>query len=235
MRVYDPIGGAPDLERYFHDYDAYFRDLTHYTQQLRHMVARYSRGDSLGELREEFPELVRKIVLTDKVSHQQFPNEDPLFVHRGRLLERFRDALVVLSLGLCLHVSKDHIATVLSYCERSDPLLETIAGAAAPDLQMPMDKPAFYTTFDGLYDALSADIPERARCVRDYLEVWYRIKLEGFSMKDKHLPHRRSDYLGYWCFEAAGVVAALNINDKTFADHPHYPRDLVAFYRAGGK
>jgi hypothetical protein len=27
------------------------------------------------------------------------------------------------------------------------------------------------------------------------------------------------------------VVAALDINDETFAGHPHYPKDLVAFYR----
>jgi hypothetical protein len=96
-----------------------------------------------------------------------------------------------------------------------------------------MGDPAFYTTFDRLYEALNADGPARERCLREYLDEWYPVKMEGLSMKDKHLPEGRSDYVGYWCFEGAGVVAALNIDDRTFAYHRHYPQDLVAFYQAG--
>jgi hypothetical protein len=235
MRVSDLIGGPPDLERYFRDYEAHFRDLNHYSHQLRHLIARYSRGDSMEELRSEFPELVRKIALSDKMALAKYPHADHLFVHHGRFLEAFRDALSVLSLGLCLRASKDDIAAVLSYCERGDPLLETIAGAAARGLQMPAGPPAFYTTFDKLYDALNAAEAARERCLREYLEVWYSVKMDGLSVKDTHLAEGRADYVGYWCFEAAGVVAALNIDDRTFAARPHYPRDLVAFYRGGAK
>jgi hypothetical protein len=232
MRVHDPIGGPPFLERFFQDYDAHFHDLPHYTHQLQHVIARYSRGDVLEELRQEFPRLVRKIVLSDEMSRKRFPNQDRIFVHRGRLLERFRDALVVLSLGLCLRASKADIDSVLALCERGDPLLETIADAAASGLAAPIGEPSFYETFDGLYEALRVAPPDRERRVRDYLEVWYGVRMEGLSMKGKHLLEGRTGYVGYWCFEAAGVVAALKIDDQTFAHHPHYPRDLVAFYRA---
>jgi hypothetical protein len=231
MRVTDRIGGPPDFERFFRRYE-HLRSLSHYSFQLNHLIARYSRGDPVEELRNEFPELVRKIVLSDREALARFPNGGHIFEHHGRLLERFRDALVTLSAGLCLRASKEDVADVLSLCERGDPLLETIAGAAL-GLRMPMGRPAFYASFDRLYDALDADALARERCIREYLDVWYRVKMEGLLMKDKHLVEGRPDYVGYWCFEAAGVVAALDIDDRTFADHPHYPRDLVAFYRAG--
>ena len=59
--------------------------------------------------------------------------------------------------------------------------------------------------------------------------------MDGLTVKDTHLTEDKADYVGYWCFEAAGLVAALDINDETFADHPHYPKDLVAFYRERNK
>lgn len=233
LRVKDPVGGVPDLTRFFRDYDAHFSGLEHYSYQLRHMIARYSHGDSLADIRQEFPELVHKIALTDKMNMENYPHGVHVLEHRGRFVESFRDALVVLSLGLCLRVSEDQIAAVLSYCERGDPLLETIAGSSAPGLKKSMAAPAFYDFFDRLYDALNANATERERYVRDYLNVWYSVKMDGLSIKDTHLTEGQADYVGYWCFEAAGVVAALNITDETFADHPHYPKDLVAFYREG--
>ncbi len=54
--------------------------------------------------------------------------------------------------------------------------------------------------------------------------------MKGFSFHGTHLV-KHSGYPGYWCVEAAGVVAALGIDDSSFADHPHYPRDLVTFFR----
>ena len=235
IRVKDPVGGVPDLARFFRSYEAHFAGLDHYSYQLRHMTARYSRGDSLGDIRREFPELIHKIALTEKMNMENYPDGVHVFEHRGRFAESFRDALVVLSLGLCLQVSEVEIATILSYCERNDPLLETIAGAAAPGLKKPMGAAAFYDLFDRLYDALNTAAGEREQCVREYLNVWYSKKMDGLSVKDTHLTEGQADYVGYWCFEAAGVVAALNVNDETFADHPHYPKDLVAFYREGRK
>ena len=73
---------------------------------------------------------------------------------------------------------------------------------------------------------------ERFLClIATYLAVWYQERMEGFSFKDLHLEAPDAGYVGYWCFEAAGVVAALKIDDSSFSSHPHYPKDLVVFYR----
>jgi hypothetical protein len=232
MRVSDKLGGPPSLDLFFVEYEKHLRGLERYEFHLEKLIACYSRGDSPDDLRREFAFVVQKVLETDR-SILAKPGGHHVFAHQGKFGELFRDALVLLAFGLCLRGAKNDIAAVLTCCDRGDPLLETLAEAAAPGLQEPQGRPQFPEIYDGLYAALSASGPERERLVRDYLSVWYSVKMEGFTFKDTHKLRNKAVYVGYWCFEAAGVVAALGINDQSFADHPHYPRDLVAFYRSG--
>jgi hypothetical protein len=233
MRITDKLGGLPNLDEFFSEYEKYLRGLERYEFHLQNLIACYSRGDSTSDLRREFAFVVQKVVETDR-SILAKPGGRHVFAHQGRFGELFRNALLLLTFGLCLRGSRDDIAAVLACCDRGDPLLETLAGAAAPGLQQPFGQPQFQKIYDGLYAALSGSGVERERLVHDYLSVWYSVKMEGFIFKDGHI-RGGTDYVGYWCFEAAGVAAALNIDDRTFADHPHYPRDLVVFYRTEAK
>lgn len=235
MRVSDPLGGPPKLGEFFREYEEYFQDSKRYEHHLQRLIAGYSRGDSQDDLRREFTFVVQKVVETDQSIVAQGGVTHHVFAHQGRYGELLRDALILLTFGLCLRAPRNEIAAILAYCDRGDPLLETLAAAVAPDLQMPIAGPRFLRIYDGLYAAIVASGAERERLVREYLTVWYSEKMEGFTFKDTHKIHNRPIYVGYWCFEAAGVVAALDINDETFADHPHYPKDLVAFYREGKK
>ncbi|MBZ5526084.1 MAG: DUF1911 domain-containing protein [Acidobacteriia bacterium] len=234
MRVFDPLGGPPNLDQFFRDYEQYFRDSDRYEHHLERLIAGYSRGDSADDLRSEFAFVVQKVVETDR-SILAEEGAHHVFAHQGRYGEFLRDALILLTFGLCLRASKSDIAAVLACCDRGDPLLETLAGAAAPGLQEPVAPPQFQRLYDGLYAVLAASGTERERLVREYLAVWYSVKMEGFTFKDTHTIHDQAIYVGYWCFEAAGVVAAFDIDDQTFSGHPHYPRDLVAFYRSRKK
>jgi hypothetical protein len=231
MRVSDPLGGPPNLDQFFREYDEYFQDSKRYEHHLQRLIAGYSRGDSQEDLLREFSFVVQKVVETDQSIVAQGGVTHHVFAHQGRYGELLRDALILLTFGLCLGASRNEIAAILACCDRGDPLLETLAAAAAPDLQMPSAPPRFQRLYDGLYAAIAASGTERERLVREYLGVWYSVKMVGFTFKDTHKIHDRPIYVGYWCFEAAGVVAALDINDETFAGHPHYPKDLVAFYR----
>lgn len=232
MRVTDKLGGPPHLDLFFAEYEKHLQGVERYEFHLEKLVARYSRGDSADDLRREFAFVVQKIVETDR-SILAKPGGRHLFAHQGKFGELLRDPLVLLAFGLCLRAAKNDIAAVLACCDRGDPLLETLAEAAAPGLQEAKGPPQFPNIYDGLYAALGASGAEQERLVRDYLAVWYSVKMEGFTFKDTHKLRNKAAYVGYWCFEAAGVVAALNIDDQGFASHPHYPRDLVAFYRAG--
>ena len=67
--------------------------------------------------------------------------------------------------------------------------------------------------------------------VKKYLASWYKnTKLLTWhnyraSIGDSYY------YYGYWSFEAAAVVATLDLDDSRFRDNEYYPKDLVDFYR----
>lgn len=232
MRVVDPVGGSPDLDAYFRNYEKYFRDLKHYSGHLRRLTAGYSRGDGQDELRRAFTAVVRSVAAMQHELRAESGAQTPVFAHEGEYAGLFRDALVLLSFGLCLRATRSEMSVVLDNCERGDPLIETLAAAAEPNLAQPFTEPYFYPFFDGLYDAIRKSGVDRERDIADYLKRWYDDKMDGFSFKDAHL-EKDSSYIGYWCVEAAGIVAALAIDDRRFASHPHYPRDLVSFYVSG--
>ena len=231
MRVNDPIGGVPNLALYFSNYASYFQGLEHYSYHLQRLIAGYSRGDGVDDLRREFTRVVESVAATQKDSTEKFGPSALVFAHQGKYAEIYRNGLVALCFALCLRAGEREVSTLLQSCERGDSLLETVAAAAAPEQRQPSAAPAFYPYFDLLYDALTESEAGREACVAEYLKVWYRDRMKDFAFRDLHLEADNSAYVGYWCFEAAGVVAALAIDDSTFRAHPHYPKDLVEFYR----
>ena len=234
MRVTDRVGGVPDIERVISDYEQYYREVPGYRDDLNRLIAGYSRGDSAKELRTAYEFAVQKVLAADPKMQAKYGEGVHVFTHRGNAAEIFRNEIVLLSFGLCLRGSREDAATLLQCGERGDPILEVLARACASGLEVEAGAPAYPKPFDGLYDATTAPEKALAECIATYLQSWYDVKMEGFSFKGNHLVEN-SGYAGYWCVEAAGMVVALGIDDRTFADHPLYPRDLVAFFRASGK
>lgn len=225
MRCKDPRITAPLLDRAIEDYARHFSGLSDYGVHLRWWIARYSRGDSLEELRQAFGLVAEKVAATGKLERAQYGDAYRLFSYQPGAIGLFRDGLVLLSLGLCLRAPEEQVRQVLECCERGDPLLETLARAALPSAKVNPAAPAFPERFDGLYAALGAPPGERPKIIADYLAVWLDKRMEGFGFKIS------DQKIGYWCFEAAGVVAALDIDDRTFIGHGNYPADLVEFHR----
>lgn len=225
MRCKDPRITASTLDRVIEDYAQHFSRLTHYGVHVRWWIARYSRGDSLEELRQAFALVAEKVEATGKLKRAEYGADYRLFAYAPGFIGLFRDGLVLLSLGLCLRSPAKQINQVLGCCQRGDPLIEMIAQAAMPSKRVNPVAPAFPEEFDGLYAALGAPPGQRPKIIADYLALWLDKRMEGFGFKIS------DQKIGYWCFEAAGVVAALGVDEGSFIDHPHYPADLAAFHR----
>jgi hypothetical protein len=225
MRCRAPNVTREQLDAAVAHYEESLARLPTYTDALEWWIARYSRGDAMPELAGAFPRLVDKVAAADALERAKYQNDRPLLAHEGRYAVLFRDALVLASLALCLRAPADVTEKLLRSCERGDPLFEAVAGALPSTPAMPAGPPAFAQFFDGLYAALDATPADRPRHVAQYLAVWRSERMAEFGFIIAH------EHIGYWCFEAAGAVVALDIDDRSFADHPHYPRDLVAFAR----
>lgn len=212
------------LDREIARFEAYFRDLPPYGPHLRWWIARYSRGDDLALLRGAFADVVDQVDRDGEDARAREGDSALLFAYGPGFIGRYRDALVMLSIALCLR-RPDCARRLLRWCERGDALIEQLAeanGAPRAGSDVP---PPFPEEFDGLYGALNAATP--ADALLQYLSVWAdeRMKDMGFKISDEGIC--------YWCFEAAGIAAALGIDDSLFAAEPVYPADLVAYYREG--
>jgi Domain of unknown function (DUF1911) len=205
-------------------YEEYLEGLPPYLPALRSWIARYSRGDTVAVLRDEFGKVAEHVERYGKGAQERSGKGGLLFTYGPGSLGVYRDALVLLSIACCLRL-RDATRTVVRWCERGDALIETFAQAEGAQQGV---APPFPEEFDGLYAALGASTETAAAdLVRQYLGVWLHERMDemGFKIAEEGL--------GYWCFEAAGVVAALDLDDSSFADDPLYPRDLVASYREG--
>ncbi len=80
-----------------------------------------------------------------------------------------------------------------------------------------------------LLDAL-AQLPEqRPAALAAHMGNWCRL-MRPLGWKPKHA-RGKSYFFCDFAFEVALAVCAYDIDDSSFRDHPHYPRDLVDHYR----
>ncbi|MFT4267600.1 MAG: DUF1911 domain-containing protein [Xenophilus sp.] len=146
-------------------------------------------------------------------------------------------ALDVVSLGVLLG-DGDALRKMALWMQSergTDLLFESLWAPAVPD---PRDNTDFYhlKPYDPLIDAFwTAETPHEASAkVKEYLDNWYQ-SFEGLPWHDGHLHAVEGEYMpyyGYWSFEAAAVCIINDIDDSSFRDHIHYPKDLADWARA---
>ena len=76
--------------------------------------------------------------------------------------------------------------------------------------------------------ALSQPPDKRAAALAAHMKNWQAL-MRPFGLKTK--PKEYHDLFPYFAFDVALAVCAFDIDDSSFRDHPHYPRDLVEHYR----
>ena len=223
-------GPELDLDREIANYASYFADLEDHAVHLVAWTARYSRGDELEALRPALAAIAGLVRGEQQKASARYGKESPLFRYlddhgQPKYAALYRNGLALLSLALCLAVGDEPARQLLAANARGDTLIELLRGELVGE-RAAETRDAFPRQFGGLYAACAAPADARPRIVEAYLAEWYDVRIDGFGFK------RQYEKVGVWCFEAAGVVAALDIDDRTFAGHRHYPADLVRFFRA---
>ncbi len=137
------------------------------------------------------------------------------------------------------------VAAARDYTQRAYPLFVSRA-REVPDLKGGYDHELGVTgrpdvkeigqaqTYREFLKATEAGLPssEREFHMKKFVEGW----LEG-NRKETTLPiynndqNKHNTYVDYWCWEAMAASVVLGIDDRTFRDHPNYPKDFADWVR----
>lgn len=181
-------------------------------------IARYSRGDDLGELRRTFPSLIEALAACE--------SEDVLAPVNFAYLEGYVRALWLVSLATLFEVEDVLLERLLNLIGQSgiDGLYDRLVMLRFPK-QGTTSTLLYSVPYLPLYQALDAEAAKRDIYIHQFLEQFYR-GMQDTHWYDIHL-RREREFFGYWSFTLAAFVKGLNIPDASFADNYFYPRDLT--------
>jgi hypothetical protein len=192
-------------------------------------VAEYSRGYPLPELRVAFSEIItswEQLKVLDK---------DNLFAGAFKTdIDNYVRALWLLSQAYLLGVEQSVLMRTLACIgnEGQDLLFERVATRLVSNVvREPAKKLLYPKAYQPLYDALDAPIGQQAALVQQFLKHWYK-RMRNTGWHDAHKAPKGGGFVGYWCWEAAGVAHAFGIDDSSFRELPYYPKDMADFARA---
>ena len=178
----------------------------------------YVRGDGVEEMRQ----LYRYFVDYLWQSEQCF--QEVLHTCSNDInLTSLQFCMPAIAFGEGLGFGKKDLETVARCIPAGrDQLVDTVMAVYEPGriIHDKLTKPGVYRK---LLDVISAPKEKQAGLIQKYLNNW-----EKSLQKDgRGRSHEQPTYVGYWCYEAAAVVAAFDIDDSSFIDHEYYPSDLM--------
>ena len=174
---------------------------------LMQIRARYSRGDSIQEL---------KPLLTDALHYFLLAWDDAT---------AYTDVLSYASLCVLLDVDAGKFLAFLEEKQYLDHnLFFLLRAKTVPEVLIWQDQP------DQLLKRITESDPASAVVLlKEYLDkLWYpQFKSEPWYNSHKPENKNAQAYLGYWCFESAAVVKVMGLDDGILKGEPYYPYDLV--------
>ena len=211
----DECDGRQDLRVFYHQQSC--------SLSMDLLRALYLRGDSIESLRPVYLQARERLRLLEESIHACgmekakmdiiYPVQVGLLLALGHALGESRDEIGrntrAMSAGYDLFIDR-----LLSIYDPERPLANVIA-----------DK----SVYKNLYAVFDASPEKRPGMIARYLDQWEQLLLKNKIPLQRYPVTERlqGEWKGFWCYPAAAVVAALNIDDSSFIDHEFYPTDLM--------
>lgn len=151
------------------------------------------------------------------------------------------EALWLLALTKLLGMGDDQIERVANFYaadetnDGADELFEALL-AKLGRKSFPAEGLIHEDPYQYLLDCIKAEPADRPALMTQFLKRWFKGQKEC-DWWGSHIPRKGTTVLdtgffGYWAFEAALVTYLWDIDDTSYRDLPHYPKDLVDYARA---
>lgn len=168
------------------------------------IIAKYSRGDDLTSLKDDFIEIYKEWV------------NDFLSPHA------YNENLRMISLAVLFGVGsemRELVSQKLKENHVNDWLIHFLLGESQTELEL-----MFQDRFHTLKELNKSS--EQAILLKRYLDKeWYNKDCDCYEAHKS----KQNIYYGYWSFEAGAIAKILNLDDSSLKDVPYYPYDLVHY------
>lgn len=186
--------------------DAFCKRL-HFTKKIGIIIAKYSKGDSIEEIKKEFES---SLDLFGEAWDDSVYESNIIFASLAYLLNLDDGKLNI-------------IKNKLRKSETYDSLLDFILIG---------NKSEFDTSkisFPRPYKKLVKSINDEDRdAFLKYLRGWYKGSVDS-AWYGTHELVNKYQYYGYWCFEAGAIAKRLQLDDNDLQNEQYYPYDMVHF------
>ena len=171
------------------------------------LIARYSKGDELSLLEEEYLKLV------DDWEEVWDP-------------EYYNKALRMISLAALFEIDKIHVKRMKDMLRKSDVhdwVFDFILNSLDDEQTDISEKLLFPKYLSTLQKVVLEE--NKIELLKKYLSKWYNGDCGCYGAHKS----KQNIYYGYWSFEAGAIAKILNLDDSSLKNAKYYPYDLVHY------
>jgi len=185
---------------------------------LELVILRYTRGESVAAVQAEWPGALA--AFTD---YRRAPQAEPFdFL----LFDNYILGLWLVSLAILVRVNDETWAQLVTQLDNEgrDAVVERLIATRQKGR-----KQTSTVMYPNPYRELLAAMDNKDAAtshLQAFLKEYYSNMSRAY-WHDSDKQNKDPAFFGYWAFELAAIVKALNIDDTSFHDHLYYPKDLV--------
>lgn len=186
-------------------------------------ILKYSQGEDIFLLKSTFKDIIN--------SYEEYANHP--FAEKINFNEEQEDyetSLWLISIAILLKLNEQDFNKLLICIgnEGEDELFEALVATRIKGRRK-AKKLIYLEKYHYLLSANKEGATSSA--IQQFLLSWYG-NMKDCYWYDNHKGKDGGGFFGYWCWEAAAVSVAFNIDDSCFRDLQYYPKDIADYSRA---
>lgn len=202
---------------------------------IAYAIRSYSGGENLERVKISLKETL------DVIEEHLDDDHTLMEAFDFAIQDSYVQALWLLSLTKLLGLGSEQVKRVAEFYEAdetnegADDLYELILDKLGLPSKLDDAGVIHEDPYELLLDCVKAEPEDRPKHMTGFLKRWFKGQKEcdwwGSHINRRGTPVLDTDFFGYWAFEAALVTYLWDIDDSSYSNLPHYPKDLIDYAR----